>query len=175
MESAGWPFTSLGVWEFVRLKEPDQIDEGPKEHVYITTADCGNWMVSRCNRLSGRKECNKNMAPRREPHPTPHDHQSHTGSQSSLDKDRHQEEDRHHPLDHIHPHPEHHPQKKAPLPPRHNPHTPPPVQVLDADHGNHQDRPRPAKSYRRKERRVQKSVKNNNPVYFFQKFPVPIR
>ncbi len=91
------------------------------------------------------KKCNKNMAPRREPHPTPHDHQSHTGSQTSLDKDRHQEEDRHHPLDHIHPHPEHHPQKKAQLPPRHNPHTPPPEQALDVDHGSHQDRPRPAK------------------------------
>jgi hypothetical protein len=85
------------------------------------------------------------MPPRREPHPTPHDHQSHIESPASLDKDRHREEDRHHPLDHLHPHPEHHPQKKAVLPPRHNPHTPPPGQVLDTDHGNHQDRPRPAK------------------------------
>jgi hypothetical protein len=85
------------------------------------------------------------MAPRREPRPTPHNHQSHTGSYISPDKDRHREEDKHHPLDHPHPHPEHHPQKKAPLPPRHNPHTPAPDHVLDIDHGSHQDRPRPAK------------------------------
>lgn len=88
---------------------------------------------------------NKNMPPRREPNPTPHDHKAHTGSVTSPDKDRHAEEDRHHPLDHPHPHPAHHPQKKNPLPPRHNPHTPPPEQALDADHGTHEDRPRPAK------------------------------
>ena len=93
----------------------------------------------------GGHECIKNMAPRREPHPTPHDHTSHTGSQASLDKDRHAEEDKHHPMDHPHPHPAHHPQKKNPLPPRHNPHTQPPEQDLDTDHGTHEDRPRPAK------------------------------
>ncbi|MGA2913775.1 MAG: hypothetical protein ABSE07_09700 [Methanoregula sp.] len=85
------------------------------------------------------------MAPRREPHPTPHDHKSLTGSQTSLDKDRHKEEDKHHPMDHLHPHPAHHPQKKTPLPPRHSPHTQPPEQYLDTDHGTHEDRPRPAK------------------------------
>jgi len=55
------------------------------------------------------------------------------------------EEDKHHPLNHPHPHPPHHPQKKPPLPQRHNPHTQPPGQGLDIDHGTHEDRPRPAK------------------------------
>ena len=37
--------------------------------------------------------------------------------------------------------------KKHPLPPRHNPHTQPPEQALDMDHGTHEDRPRPGKDY----------------------------
>ncbi len=37
------------------------------------------------------------------------------------------------------------PRKRPALPPRHNPHTQPPEQALDVDHGSHQDRPRPAK------------------------------
>ena len=85
------------------------------------------------------------MAPRREPHPKPHNHKAHTGAVASPDRDRHREEAAHHPQDHLHPPPVHHPQKKPPLPPRHNPHTYPPEQELDMDHGTHEDRPRPAK------------------------------
>ncbi len=95
--------------------------------------------------LSGINEIIKNMSPRHEPHPTPHDHQSHEGSQTSLDKERHHEEDKHHPMENVHPHPPHHPQSKPELSPRHNPHTKSPDQALDIDHGTHQDRPRPAK------------------------------
>jgi hypothetical protein len=46
------------------------------------------------------------------------------------------------------PHPPHHPVKKPPLT-RHHPHTPTVNKELNADHGTHQDRPQPAKVFRK--------------------------
>jgi hypothetical protein len=74
---------------------------------------------------------------------------SHTGSAPSPDKERHEGEDRHHPEDHPHPHPKHRPTKKTALPPRHHPHTKPEGQDLNVDHGTHEDRPQPAKIFRK--------------------------
>ncbi|MGA2162008.1 MAG: hypothetical protein ABSG28_07440 [Methanoregula sp.] len=90
------------------------------------------------------------MSPRREPAPTPHDHQKqgHDARENvpaSPDKSRHTELHDHHPEAGPAVHPPHHPQKKAVLTPRHNPHSGPENKSLNQDHGTHEDRPRPGK------------------------------
>jgi len=65
------------------------------------------------------------MSPRHEPKKHPSDPQSHLGSQTGQDKERHDEEKHHHPMDHPYPHAAHHPQVKTALHPRHETHTHP--------------------------------------------------
>jgi hypothetical protein len=69
----------------------------------------------------------------------------HENADTSMDKERHENEDRHHPEDHPHPHPPHHPQANPTGISRHHPHTHPDDQVLNIDHGTHENRPRPGK------------------------------
>ncbi|OPX65301.1 MULTISPECIES: hypothetical protein [unclassified Methanoregula] len=63
----------------------------------------------------------------------------------SQDRKRDILEARHHPSSHARPHPAHHPRHKVTGTSRHYPHTHPPEEALDIDHGTHQDRPRPGK------------------------------
>jgi hypothetical protein len=65
------------------------------------------------------------MSPRHEPQKNPREPQSHHGSQSGQDKERHLEEEHHHPMAHPYPHTAHHPQAKPSLPPRHDAHSNP--------------------------------------------------
>ena len=84
------------------------------------------------------------MSPRHEPKKHPHDPQSHLGSQSGQDKERHDEEKHHHPMDHPYPHAAHHPQAKPALPSRHDAHTHPHGDELP-DHTNPPSTIRPSK------------------------------
>nr|WP_321353259.1 hypothetical protein [uncultured Methanoregula sp.] len=65
------------------------------------------------------------MSPRHEPESHSRDPQSHPGSQTGQDKERHDEEEQHHPMANPHPHPAHHPQAKPVLPKRHDAHSHP--------------------------------------------------
>jgi hypothetical protein len=71
----------------------------------------------------------------------------------SQDKRNDHEDVRHHPAIHQEPHPPHHPQHK-PVLPSHQPHTQPPGNALDIDHGTHEDRPRPGKMAKKARRPV---------------------
>ena len=66
-------------------------------------------------------------------------------SGTSQDRKRNNEETRHHPETHLQPHTPHHPQNQPTGSSRHHPHTQPAEQVLNIDHGTHEDRPRPGK------------------------------
>jgi hypothetical protein len=82
------------------------------------------------------------MSPRHIQNPTPHDHESHTGSHvgglASQDKDRHEEAGLHHTENHSHPHAPHHPLRKEidELNP-HPPHVPQNKPVLPPRHDTH--------------------------------------
>ena len=84
------------------------------------------------------------MSPRHEPKKHPSDPQSHLGSQTGQDKERHDEEKHHHPMDHPYPHAAHHPQAKTVLHPRHDTHTHPHGDELPA-HTNPPSPIRPSK------------------------------
>jgi hypothetical protein len=71
---------------------------------------------------------------------------------SSQDRKRDDEETRHHPATHTVPHPPHHPQYQVTGSARHHPHTQPGEQVLNTDHGTHEDRPRPGKIAKKSKR-----------------------
>ncbi len=63
----------------------------------------------------------------------------------SQDSRRDHEDARHHTATHIEAHPPHHPQHHQQEVAQHHPHTAAPENVLNADHGTHEDRPRPGK------------------------------
>ena len=81
-----------------------------------------------------RRQADRTM--NREPHP---------GKGRSKDRDRHLEDKRHHTATHPVPHPAHHTRVKPTGIPQHAPHTHPPEEKFNLDHGTHADRPRPGK------------------------------
>ncbi len=66
-------------------------------------------------------------------------------SEPGQDRKRDEEDARHHHATHTLPHPPHQPQYKVTGATRHHPHTQPEGHDLNADHGTHEDRPRPGK------------------------------
>ncbi|HOX34792.1 MAG TPA: hypothetical protein P5217_03615 [Methanoregulaceae archaeon] len=69
----------------------------------------------------------------------------HIGRGRSRDRSRQLDSARHHEESHPLPHPPHKILARPTGLPKHHPHTRPPEEALDIDHGTHEDRPRPGK------------------------------
>lgn len=88
------------------------------------------------------------MSPRRQQQPGDRETKAPVKGGSSKNRERHLEDTRHHPLVHPLPHPKHKTLKKAPLPPRHTPHSHPHGEELP-DHTNPPSPIKPSKKVTR--------------------------